>query len=66
VAAVVELINTPYPRATWATKMDRLTRIATGKAAGEVGRGLAEGLATLPRWTRRWSGAPRCGRRGES
>ena len=94
---MVELINTPYPRATWATKMDRLTRevaaddaawstwaagwaeefastgkaaadalIATGKAAGEVGRGLAEGLATLPRWTRRWSGAPGCGRRGES
>jgi len=81
-AAVVELINTAYPRATWATKMDRLTRevaaddaawgawaagwaeefaatgkaaadalIATGKAAGQVGLGLADGLATLLRWT---------------
>lgn len=80
--AVVELINTAYPRTTWAKKMDKLTRevaaddvnwgawatswaeefastgkaaadalIATGKAAGQVGLGLAEGLATLLRWT---------------
>lgn len=81
-AAVVALIETAYPRRTWATKMDLLTKevaaddaswstwaaqwgeefgatgkvaldalVQAGKAAGEVGLGLAGAIARLLRWT---------------
>lgn len=79
--AVRELVQSAYPRRTWAAKMDALAKAvaeddaswsawvvawgeefaATGKAAkdalvsagiaaGQVGLGLADGLATLLRW----------------
>ncbi len=80
--AVVALIESAYPRRTWATKMDRLTKevaaddaswsvwakswgeefastgkaavhamIQVGEAAGQVGLGLADGIAAFLRWT---------------
>ena len=80
--AVTTLIESAYPRRTWATKMDKLAAavaaddaswsvwaagwgeefaavgkaaadvlIETGAAVGKVGLGLADGLATLLRWT---------------
>ena len=80
--AVTTLIESAYPRRTWATKMDKLAKevaaddaswsvwaarwgeefaavgkaaadvlIQTGEAVGKVGLGLADGLATLLRWT---------------
>ena len=80
--AVVALIETAYPRRTWATKMDLLKKelaaddaswsvwaaqwseefgatgkvaldalVQAGKAAGQVGLGLADAVATLLRWT---------------
>ena len=80
--AVTTLIESAYPRRTWATKMDKLVAavaaddaswsvwaaswgeefaavgkaaadvlIETGAAVGKVGLGLADGLATLLRWT---------------
>jgi len=80
--AVVALIETAYPRRTWATKMDLLKKevaaddaswsvwaaqwseefgatgkvaldalVQAGKAAGKVGLGLADAVATLLRWT---------------
>ena len=80
--AVTTLIESAYPRRTWATKMDKLAKevaaddaswsvwaaqwseefgatgkvaldalVQAGKAAGQVGLGLADAVATLLRWT---------------
>jgi hypothetical protein len=80
-AAVRELIQSAYPKRTWASKMDALAKavaandaswnawvvawgeefaatgraardavVSAGKAVGQVGLGLADGLATLLRW----------------